>query len=127
MATLSWTAAAPLLESGRIRGLAFNFKPFLPTMPKLPTFADLGLGEVSMHSAVTVLGPKGLPQDIIATWEKSLKALSKDADFISSLAKGGIQYDLRTGTVELETFMKQVIAQYSRFTLEELGWATLKK
>ncbi len=123
LANIPWTPAAPLVEAGKLRGLAFNFRPFLPTMPKLPTFADVGLGQVSMHSAVTLLGPKGLPQEIVATWEKSLKALAQNAQFIASLNKAGIQYDLRTGTEELTAFMKQVVEQYSRFSLDELGWA----
>jgi hypothetical protein len=57
----------------------------------------------------------------------TLSVKLNNAEFVSSLAKAGIQYDLRTGAEELNAFMKQVVSQYSKFTLDELGWATLKK
>jgi len=93
----------------------------------VPTFIEQGYDQVNLVPFIVVLGPKGLPADVTQAWEKSLRVIGRDAEFIATCGKAGVHVDVRTGTKVLADLMKEALEKYSRFTPEELGWASSKK
>ncbi len=58
-------AAAPSLKSGRLRGIAITSKARSPLYPDLPTMAEGGFPAVEVLNWQGIVGPKGLPADIV--------------------------------------------------------------
>ena len=62
----------PLVQSGRLRALAVTSRSRSPSMPNLPPIADT-LPGYDIENWYTVVGPQGLPTDIVATLAKHLR------------------------------------------------------
>jgi tripartite-type tricarboxylate transporter receptor subunit TctC len=68
-------AAAPSLKGGRLRGIAITSKTRSPLYPDLPTMAEAGYPAVEVLNWQGIVGPKGLPADIV----KQLNAVGNKA------------------------------------------------
>lgn len=53
-------AALPSLQAGRTRALAVTSDRRLPSLPEVPTMAELGFAQVSVSNWLGLIGPKGL-------------------------------------------------------------------
>ena len=93
----------------------------------MPTFVEQGYDQVNLVPFIVILGPKGSPANVGQAWEKSLRVIGKDPEFIATCRKAGVHVDVRTGAQILDEVMKEALQKYSRFTPEELGWAKTKK
>jgi tripartite-type tricarboxylate transporter receptor subunit TctC len=58
-------AAMPSLKGGRLRGLAITSKSRSPLLPDVPTMAEAGFPAVEVLNWQGIVGPKGLPADIV--------------------------------------------------------------
>jgi tripartite-type tricarboxylate transporter receptor subunit TctC len=58
-------AAMPSLKGGRLRGLAITSKTRSPLLPDLPTMAEAGYPAIEVLNWQGIVGPKGLPADIV--------------------------------------------------------------
>jgi len=58
-------AAAPSLKGGRLRGIAITSKARSSLFPDLPTMAESGFPAVEVLNWQGIVGPKGLPADIV--------------------------------------------------------------
>ncbi|HET7795145.1 MAG TPA: tripartite tricarboxylate transporter substrate binding protein [Rhizobacter sp.] len=68
-------AAAPSLKSGRLRGIAITSKTRSTLYPELPTMAESGYPAVEVLNWQGIVGPKGLPAEIV----KQLNAVGNQA------------------------------------------------
>jgi len=60
-------AAMPSIKGGRLRPLAITSKVRSPLLPEIPTMAEAGFPGVEVQNWQGIVGPKGLPADVIAT------------------------------------------------------------
>ena len=58
-------AAMPTLKGGRLRGLAITSRSRSPLLPDVPTMAEAGYPAVEVLNWQGIVGPKGLPADIV--------------------------------------------------------------
>lgn len=79
-------ALAANVQSGRLRLLAALSSQRDPAFPDVPTARELGL-DVALDAWRGVAVPKGTPQGVIATLEKSIRATVQSADFVSAAEK----------------------------------------
>jgi tripartite-type tricarboxylate transporter receptor subunit TctC len=56
---------ADFIKSGRLRALAVTSPARSPQLPDVPTFAEVGLGDVNMMPIFGVVGPAGLPKEVV--------------------------------------------------------------
>jgi len=68
-------AAMPSIKGGRLRALAITSKSRSPLLPDLPTMGEAGFPAVEVLNWQGIVGPKGLPADII----KALNAAGNKA------------------------------------------------
>ncbi|MGY4829826.1 Bug family tripartite tricarboxylate transporter substrate binding protein [Sphaerotilaceae bacterium SBD11-9] len=68
-------AAAPSLKSGRLRGIAITSKTRSPLYPDLPTMAESGYPAVEVLNWQGIVGPKGLPAEVV----KQINAVGNQA------------------------------------------------
>lgn len=83
------TVAASMVKIGRIRALAVGGNRRLPSMPEVPTYAEAGLPTFDPYDWKAILGPKGIPQEIVTRLNSELNAILKDKDIASVLEADG--------------------------------------
>jgi tripartite-type tricarboxylate transporter receptor subunit TctC len=64
----------PLLEAGQVRLLAEIGPEKVPGMEQVPTFAELGY-PLALQIFFGLVGPAGLPPEVIATWERTMREI----------------------------------------------------
>jgi tripartite-type tricarboxylate transporter receptor subunit TctC len=63
-------AAMPSIKGGRLRALAITSKTRSPLLPDIPTMAEAGYPAVEVQNWQGIIGPKGLPAEVIALLNK---------------------------------------------------------
>lgn len=101
----------PLLEAGRIRLLAVTSAKRLSTLPSLPTLDESGLPGYDYANWTGVVGPAGLPKDIVARLNAELGKAINTAEMKETLTK-------KLGMEPLTTTPEQ-FAAYMRGMLEK--------
>ncbi len=74
------TAIGPHVRDGKLRALATTLSVRSPLMPDVPSFVEAGQPKFPIGPWFALLGPAGLPKDIVATMNKAVTdALAKPA------------------------------------------------
>jgi tripartite-type tricarboxylate transporter receptor subunit TctC len=88
-ATLTAPATLTQIQGHQVRALAISSAKRLPTLPNLPTFAELGMPEYRVNSWFGLLAPKGTPPDVIAKLQRLVVESERDPDFQKLFADMG--------------------------------------
>ena len=75
LAILSLAGATPHIEAGRLRALASSGATRWPTLPNVPTIAELGYPDVVYLNWQGIFTPAGTPPDIVARLQKEVSAV----------------------------------------------------
>ena len=108
----------PFVMAGQMRALASDIKSPLGC----PTFAEKGYPVVNLPPIAGLLGPKGLPPDIIKMWKDAATEIVNDPDFVAATKKLNYTIVATIETEELAKRFKEEVDKFSQFTAEELGW-----
>jgi len=73
----------PLIRAGQSRGLAVSADKRMEDMPDVPTFKELGVGEVITVTR-SIWGPPKLPSDLVDTITKMVEKATKEPEFIKA-------------------------------------------
>lgn len=87
--TANPSVAAPMVKARRIRALAVGGSQRMASMPDVPTFAEAGLPGYDPYDWKAILGPKGIPQEIVARLNSEINAIVKDKEFAAVLEADG--------------------------------------
>lgn len=91
--------ASQSVKTNRVRPLALVGKTRSPLLPEAPTFAEAGLPSYDVPIFFGVIGPAGMPRDVVERLNREMNEVLSTADVQSSLATaGGLQ--LAPGTTE---------------------------
>jgi tripartite-type tricarboxylate transporter receptor subunit TctC len=83
------------IESGKARGLAVTSKQRNPSLPNIPTMIEAGIPDFEVVGWFAVIGPKNIPQPIVAKLTAAVEAVKRNPEFIKTIEAGG--YSLDTG------------------------------
>ena len=104
-------SAIDFIQSGKVRALAVTTKKRLKNFPDVPTYAELGYPDVDIFGWRGVIGPKGLPQEIVDAWAKAIQETMDRKGWKKMVkAVGDVPHYL--GPVE---FKKQIETDFARF------------
>ena len=113
-------SAVPLIASGTVRALALAAPSQTPLVAKVPLLDQLGMKDTTMTSWVIMIGPKGLPAEIVTRLNKAIVEAIADPDVKERLLKAGIETYPPATPAETGAYLKQDVERYRGFQ-GELG------
>ena len=112
----SLSSAIPLIKSGRLRALGVTSPIRSPSLPELPTIAELGLPGFAAVAWFGIVGPAKLPANVVATIHKVT---------LATLAQEDVKTRLFNSGVEVRTMGPEEFAKYT--DTEIVKWAKVVK
>lgn len=104
-------SAIDFIKTGKVRALAVTTKERLKVLPDLPTYTELGYPDVDIFGWRGVIGPKGLPKEIVDKWAKAVQETME--------RKGWLKMVKAVGDVPRymgpEEFTKHIQADFERY------------
>jgi tripartite-type tricarboxylate transporter receptor subunit TctC len=84
-------SSMPLIKSGKVFALATTAAKRSPTMPDIPTVAESGYPSFNTDTWFGVLGPAGMPRELVAKISKDVAAVIAMPDVKQSLLAQGLE------------------------------------
>ncbi len=116
-------SALPFIKDGRLIAIVVAAPARLPQLPNVPTFKEVGLEPVNRMAYYGILGPKGLPKDIVDKVAAAVRRTAEQPDVRKRIEDTGSLLILNTPEefakqiqAEFEVYKKVVVAQ--KLTLE---------
>lgn len=88
---LDAAAATPLIESKMLRGLGVASPERLPTFPELGTLHEQGIDNFEAYAWQGVVGPKGLPQDVVDRLNQDLQTALANPELVKRFQEMGLE------------------------------------
>ncbi len=107
------------IKDGRLRALGVTSAKRSPELPDVPTIAEAGVPGYEASLWLGIIGPAGLPKDVIAKLNTAITGILKQPDLQASLHKVGTQIVYRTP----EEFGKYMQAERQKWAkvVKEIG------
>ena len=104
----------PHIQSGALRGLMSATRERLRELPDVPTARALGWPDMEKLAAWSALmGPPGLPKEVVERWSEALGKLARDPDWIAGNEKLGGVPAIRSA-VDTERFVQEQYELYEK-------------
>ncbi len=105
------TTMLPYIKSGKVRGLAISSRTRLAAAPDIPSYGEQGYPMLDFNLWHGMIGPKGIPANIVQRMNMELDAVLKSPDVSGRLAADGV---LAVGG-RPEAFMTTIRAEVARW------------
>jgi len=93
------------IRDGRLRALGVTGAKRSPELPNVPTIAEAGVKGYEASLWLGLLGPKGLPQEVVKRLNDEVAKLARDTDFQQQFRRVGTDVVYR-GSAEWAAFLK---------------------
>ena len=113
MVFLDTPVLLPHIKSGKLRALAVAAKERVPSVPDVPTMRELGLGSVDAENWYGMVGPAGLPKDIVDKLNKAAADALKDQSVVDKLGPQGAKL-IGDRPEQFGTFIKSEIEKWGK-------------
>jgi tripartite-type tricarboxylate transporter receptor subunit TctC len=107
----------PVLEhvkAGKLRALAISTPQRLAQLPDVPTFEEKGIKGFDVTNWYSVMGPKGLPADIVARLDEAIRKTLADPDVRAKLDPQGVQFGGPQTPAAFRDFIRAENAKYAK-------------
>jgi len=82
-------SSLPFIKAGKLRALGVMSDKRAESLPEIPTFAELGMKEANNMAWYGLVGPAGLPRDVVMRVNAAANKTLLDPDVKRHLAEGG--------------------------------------
>ena len=114
---MNFDTMPPVLEhikSGKLRALAISTPQRLSQLPDVPTFSEVGIKGFEVTNWYSVMGPKGLPADVVSKIDGAVKKAMADPGINSSLVAQGVQFGGAATPAQFSDFIKAELTKYQK-------------
>jgi tripartite-type tricarboxylate transporter receptor subunit TctC len=111
----------PVLEhirAGKLRALAISSSKRMPQLPDVPTFEEKGIRGFDVTNWYSLMGPKGLPREIVSKLDEAMKRALSDADVRAKLEPQGVLIGGAPTPEAFREFIRAENAKYAKLTRE---------
>jgi tripartite-type tricarboxylate transporter receptor subunit TctC len=118
---MNFDTMPPVLEQvkgGKLRALAISTPQRLPQLPDVPTFTEVGIRGFDVTNWYSVMGPKGMPPEIVAKVNDAVKKAMADPAIRPSLEAQGVQFGGPGTPQEFADFIKAELAKWTKVVKE---------
>jgi tripartite-type tricarboxylate transporter receptor subunit TctC len=115
------SVAAPEAENGRLRPLAVTAPERSPIFPNVPTVAERGFPGYQMSEWFGVIGPVGLPDDIVNRMNKAINDAARMPDVLAKFNAMGLVVTLTT-----PAGFKNILAEETKVTTDIIRKGNIK-
>ena len=109
--------ALPQVKAGKVRALAITSAKRSPAMPDLPTVAEAGLPGYESTAWFGILGPAGMPKDLVAKLGNEIVKILNSPEVSENLTSRGIDVIAST-PAEFDAFLKSEVAKWAKVVKE---------
>jgi tripartite-type tricarboxylate transporter receptor subunit TctC len=103
------TTTMPHIKEGKLRALATNLPERSPLLPDVPSFPEAGQGKFPIGPWFALVGPAGLPREIVARMNKEMVAVLAKPSVKELMLRQGFM--AKSSTPEaLATYLKDQVA-----------------
>jgi len=113
-------SAVPLISSGAVRPLALAAPSATPLVARVPLLEQLGMKETTMTSWVIMIGPKGLPTEVVSRLNAAINQAIDEPEVKERLLKAGVETYPPATPAGTGAYLKQDVERYRSFQ-GELG------
>ncbi|MEJ8856538.1 tripartite tricarboxylate transporter substrate binding protein [Variovorax robiniae] len=110
-------AAMQYIKSGRVRALAVTGKERHPQIKDVPTLEELGLPGFDAMQWYGVVGPAGIPADVVGQLNDTLNAVLKAPDLADKLAVEAVQ-PMPMTSKEFGEYIRADLARWTQLARE---------
>jgi len=107
----NFATMAPNVQSGRVRALAIMGPKRSPLLPDVPTTAEAGVVGADMLTWTSVVGPAGIPSEVLGKLNAEINAVLSDPKVVKQLADSASD----AAPMSLVAFDKFVKAEIERW------------
>jgi tripartite-type tricarboxylate transporter receptor subunit TctC len=108
----------PLIQAGKVRAIAITGDRRSPSLPDVPTLAEIGLAAAESSGWFGPLAPAGTPAPIIERLHQAVVQSTKDADVLKGLAAQGVE-PATNSPAEFATYIADTLARYRKVVAAE--------
>lgn len=116
------TVAAPLIKDGRLRALAVSSKVRIVALPDVPTMEEAGFPGFEATSWHMIVGPAGLPNDIVGKLNAEFKQMAAADDYKAQADRMGLLAIQTPPPDELKKYLDAEIARWGQL-VKDVGIA----
>jgi tripartite-type tricarboxylate transporter receptor subunit TctC len=107
----SMSGARSFIESSQVRALALSSDFRVRALPDIPTLSELGISGYAVNGWYGVVGPAGLPADVVGRLGDGIRKSLQDPALVSRLEREGD--DVATGTPDaFAALLKDDLVRY---------------
>lgn len=106
-------AARPMIDARRVKVLAVTSRNRVPSLPGVPTLAEVGVPNFEMQSWQGVFAPAGTPQPIVDRLGREIAAIVAMPEVQARLRNMGVEPDGR-GPAPFAVFQRAEIAKWGK-------------
>ena len=110
-------AVVPHIKGGKVRAIALASSQRNPAVPDVPTMAEWGLQDFDVGTWSTLIGPKGMPADIVQKINAAVADVLNDPAIRKRLIDEGSEIRIMS-PAELGTFFRQENARWVKVVKE---------
>lgn len=108
----------PHAQSGKLRALAISTPQRLPQLPDVPTFAEVGINGFDVTNWYSVMGPKGIPADVMTKIDAAVRKAITDPTIRPKLEQQGLQFGGPQTPAEFSKFIDEELTKYKKLVVE---------
>jgi tripartite-type tricarboxylate transporter receptor subunit TctC len=105
--------AEPLIRAGKVKALAVTASRRIPALPNVPTFAEQGYPQIEASGWFSLIGPAGLPAEVVKALADATRKTVGEAAFNERLFNLGMRGDAST-PAELQRIVHDDTAKWAK-------------